>query len=133
VARELEILYRPIDDPDAKTPTPGIDTTPQRFLSKSTDYRMLYSDLHKDLQQETEWIQTKLLYPAMEAKESLAPLKKTIKKRENCKLDFERYQSRTDHARQKASKSGRDDPALVKHESDLSAATVVRQLCHSHI
>ena len=126
MAREFEILYNPIDDPDAKTPTPGINTTPQKLLVKSADYRTAYSEMQKDLQQETELIQTKLLYPAMEAKESLAPLKKTIKKRENCKLDFERYQSRADHARQKTSKSARDDVALAKHESDLSNAKTVR-------
>jgi len=128
MAAELEVLYRPINVPDFPDQP---NTTPKAYLDKSRDYRVSYGGLESDLQQETGWIQTKLLYPAMEAKEAMAPLKKTIKKREDYKLDYERYQSRTDHARQKGTKSARDEAALAKHEGDLTQAVNVRALSES--
>jgi len=127
VASSLESLYKPIDVPeDAKIESANRrGNTPQIYLTKTADFRNINIRLQADLQQEIEWIQTKLFYPATEAKEATKPLKRTIKQREDYKLDFERYQSRADHARQKASKSVRDESALIKHEDDLLQATIV--------
>ena len=121
VARELEIIYGPIEDPEDQIQNHG--QTPKVYLEKSVDYQATYLSLESELQQETRWIQTKLLGPAMDAKESIAPLKKTIKRRENCKLDFERFQTRVDHLKQKGMRN--DDAALMKHEADLAQAITV--------
>jgi len=126
-ASSLESLYKPIEVPeDAKIESATRrGNTPQVYLAKTADFRNINIELQADLQQEVEWIQTKLFYPASEAKDATKPLKKSIKQREDYKLDFERYQSRSDHARQKASKSVRDEAALIKHEDDLLQATIV--------
>lgn len=123
VATCLETLYRPFHDPESHF---NAEYDPA-LLAKAQHLKSSYIDLEKDLQQETSWIQSKLLQPAMDAKQSCVPVKKLIKQRENCKLDFERYQSRVDHAKAKANRSARDETALIKHESDLSQATTV---CH---
>lgn len=126
VAGSLETLYKPVEAPDAKIESGNASrTTPQAYLTKTVDYRNVNAAMQTDLQQEVEWIQTKLIYPAAEVKESTKPLKKMIKQREDYKLDFERYQSRADHAKQKNAKTARDEAALVKHEDDLLQATVV--------
>lgn len=127
VASSLETLYKPIDVQEGAKIESGNrrGATPQSYLTKIGDFKNSNIELQADLQQEVEWIQTKLLYPATEAKEATKPLKKTIKAREGYKLDFERYQSRADHARQKAAKSVKDESALVKYEDDLLQATIV--------
>ncbi|GAM87173.1 hypothetical protein ANO11243_051940 [Dothideomycetidae sp. 11243] len=123
IARELETLYSPIHDPESQFNA----ATDPAMLDKAVQFRTSYSDLEKELQQETDWIQTKLLHPAMDAKQSIAPLKKVVKKRENHKLDYERYQARVDHAKTKGAKSQRDEATLIKHEADLSGALVLYQ------
>lgn len=120
VASELETLYQPVHDPESNF---NVEAD-QGLLEKATHLKKSYADLDNDLQQETNWIQTKLLRPAMDAKQSIAPLKKVIKKRENYKLDYERYQGRVDHAKQKA-KTIKDEGALAKLEADLSGAISV--------
>lgn len=127
VASSLEILYKPIEVTEGAKIDSGNrrGNTPQSYLTKIGDFKTANSELQADLQQEVEWIHSKLFYPATEVKEATKSLKKTIKAREGYKLDFERYQSRADHARQKAAKSVRDESALVKCEDDLLQATIV--------
>lgn len=114
-------MYLPIEDPES-----GVEhgATPQKYLEKATSYRGSQLELAQDLQQETDWIQTKLIHPAMEAKEYIGYTKKTMKKREDCKLDYERCKKRADNLRVKAN-TERDEAALAKLETDLSQATWV--------
>ncbi|PNS19486.1 hypothetical protein CAC42_7330 [Sphaceloma murrayae] len=121
IAQQLETLYRPMHDPESKY---NAESDPA-LLDKALHLKTTYVDLEKDLQQETAWIQAKLLQPAMDAKQSLGALKKSLKNRENYKLDYERYQSRVDHVRSKGIKGGKDEVALVKHESDLAEAAAL--------
>ncbi|KAG9537988.1 hypothetical protein KCV01_g26789, partial [Aureobasidium melanogenum] len=76
--------------------------------------------LGKDLGTEINSIEPRLLRPAMDAKDSLKMLKKSIKRREDLKLDYERYNSRVDSARRKDTRSAREENALMKHEADLA-------------
>lgn len=69
-------------------------------------------------------VQNRLVTPAEQAREHLKPLKKTLKHRENTKLDYERYLSRTEHAQKKQTRSMKEEAALAKHESDLAQAHV---------
>ena len=88
VAETLHLLYKPIeveDDPDNPSqhkPAP----TPRRYLDKASDLESIYSNLGKDLSNEINSIEPKLLRPAMDAKDSLKMLKKAIKRREDLKV-----------------------------------------------
>ncbi|KEQ72345.1 hypothetical protein M436DRAFT_48412 [Aureobasidium namibiae CBS 147.97] len=129
VAETLHLLYKPIeveDDPDnpmQHKPAP----TPRRYLDKASDLQSIYSNLGKDLSNEINSIEPKLLRPAMDAKDSLKMLKKAIKKREDLKLDYERYNSRVDSAQRKETRSVREENALVKHEGDLARSNAEYQ------
>jgi len=101
------------------------DTTPKAFTDKAVHLRGSYAELQQDLQQENSIIESKLLNPAIDAKDSIAPLKRVVKKREDTKLDFERYNGRAETARRKDVKSQRDEAALQRHEMNLSQATYV--------
>jgi hypothetical protein len=69
----------------------------------------------------------RIIKPASEAKEYIQPIKKTIKKRENKRLDYERHFDRVTSATKKQKRSERDDAALAKAEVELSKATDVRR------
>ena len=64
-----------------------------------------------------------MIRPAVDAKDSLSIMKKTIKKREDRKLDYERYQNRVDSGLKKTKRSERDNTNLAKAQSDLERAT----------
>lgn len=49
-----------------------------------------YEDLKKDLMEEVNMVDIKMIKPAQEAKDYLQPLKKTIKKREDRKVGLNR-------------------------------------------
>lgn len=126
IAQEFETLYRPLDDqmdPGGAGRAPS--STPKSFLDKCAGLRATYEELQVELRQDTSLIETKLLRPAWDIKESIAPLKKDIKRRENSKLDFERYSSRVEASMKKENRSAKEEAALAKHESDLNQATYV--------
>jgi amphiphysin len=88
VAEILHSLYKPIegeDDPDNPTQHKAAPT-PQRYLDKAGDFQSIYTNLSKDLSNEITSIEPKLLRPAMDAKDSLKMLKKSIKRREDLKV-----------------------------------------------
>lgn len=88
VAETMFLLYKPIEveddpaNPVQQKPAP----TPRRCLDKAGDLQTVYSALGKDLGNEVNSIEPKLMRPAMDAKDSLKSVKKAIKRREDCKV-----------------------------------------------
>ena len=58
-------------------------------------------------------IDHKLVRPAEEARTALKGLHKTLKHRENMKLDYERYLSRAEHARKKEMRTAKEEANLA--------------------
>lgn len=121
VAAEFETLYKPLEVTEGNQGS----ITPQQYLTKTGGLRATYARLQADLRSETEMIDAKLLRPATEARNSILLLKPVIKKREDCKLDYERFHSRVEHAQKKDIKSPKEEAALARHEMDLADATAV--------
>jgi hypothetical protein len=92
-------------------------------MSRTVRIKSEYDDLKTDLTEEVSQVDVKMIHPAQDAKDSLQLLKKTIKKREDKKLDFERYQSRYDALMKKTKRTDREDASLLKAKDDLSLAT----------
>lgn len=125
-------LYKPIEPIDHEQPhrpTP----TPKQYMDKCLALQKTYAELAKDLQQELNMIQTRLVDPAEQARACLKPLKQTLKHRENTKLDYERYLGRMEHAQKKQTRSAKEEAALAKHESDLAQAHVDYQSADDQI
>jgi hypothetical protein len=55
-------------------------------MARTIRMREEYEDLKKDLMEEVNMVDTRMIKPAQEAKDYLQPLKKTIKKREDRKV-----------------------------------------------
>lgn len=60
--------------------------TPEKTLVRTTKLREEYEDLRKDLMGVVNSVDDRMIRPAAQAKDFLAPLKKTIKKREEKKV-----------------------------------------------
>lgn len=137
---EFEGMYAPIvGAADSYHGHQPVDT-PESTMARTVRLREEYEELKKDLMDEVNMVEEKIIKPAMDAKDSLSLMKKTIKKREDRKvlrprslnlqlkltasqLDFERYQGRVETGRKKTKRSDRENAALSKNELDLTRAT----------
>nr|OQO29269.1 hypothetical protein B0A51_07514 [Rachicladosporium sp. CCFEE 5018] len=127
-------VYKPIEADDTTVdlrhkPTP----TPQKYMVKCLGMQKTYAELRTELQQEIMMIDSKLIKPAEEAKQQLKPLKRTIKHRENMKLDYERYTGRTEHVRKKETRSVKEEQILAKHENDMHQAHIDYQTADDQV
>ncbi|PWY72924.1 hypothetical protein BO70DRAFT_364706 [Aspergillus heteromorphus CBS 117.55] len=120
---EFEGLYAPIVGSSDASAVDKAVPTPEATLARTNHLREQYEDLRKDLLGELAAVDERMIRPASQAREFMSPVKKTIKRRDDRKLDFERYQSRVDTYNKKTRRSDRDNAALVKAESDLERAT----------
>ncbi|RHZ46251.1 uncharacterized protein CDV56_104860, partial [Aspergillus thermomutatus] len=119
---EFDGIYAPIIGSSDST-TAKAAPTPEATLARTRRLREEYEELRKELAEEINAVDQRMIRPASQAKDYLTPLKKTIKKREDRKLDYERYQSRVDSYTKKTKRSDRDNAALAKAETDLARAT----------
>jgi len=129
---DLETLYTPIltsngNEADRYTPTPR--TAFQRVHSLKEGYL----ELKNDMLEEVQAMNTRIVTPAKEVRAALQPYKKVIKKREDHKLDYERYKGRTENYEKKTKRSDREDKALTKYQVDLSAATSAYEAADDHL
>ncbi|PYI08023.1 hypothetical protein BO78DRAFT_365407 [Aspergillus sclerotiicarbonarius CBS 121057] len=130
---EFEGLYAPIlGASDSSAPQNGIPT-PQATLARTNKLREHYEDLRKELLGELAAIDERMIRPASQAREYLSTVKKTIRKRDDRKLDYERYHGRVDNYSKKTKRSERDNAALVKAESDLAKATEDYEAADEHL
>ncbi|KAJ9612534.1 hypothetical protein H2200_004131 [Cladophialophora chaetospira] len=120
---EYTLLYAPIvgagDDYHGHNPA----QTPDNVMRRTARIKQEYEDLKRDLSEDLIQVEERLIKPAQNAKESLQYMRKTIKKREDRKLDFERHQNRVDAQLKKKGRSEKDDAALMKFQAELDSAT----------
>jgi amphiphysin len=86
LAALFETVYKPVvgaTEQHARRP-PG--ETPHELMQRTTDLNTIYSELKEDLNVELQMIDKRLINPAIEARDALKPMKKTIKKREDKKV-----------------------------------------------
>lgn len=131
IVTTLEELYNPIigATSDGYGHEPAL--TPQVQLERSANLKETFAELKSDLLDEVHMMDLRIIKPASDAKEYIQPIKKTIKKRENKRLDYERYQDRVTNAAKKQKRSERENGSLAKSEEDLAKAADVSLLSYS--
>jgi amphiphysin len=102
--------------------------TPQLQLDRSAKLKETYAELKADLLEEVIMMDARIIKPATEAKEYIQPIRKTIKKRDNKRLDWERYIDKVNHSSKKMKRTDRENAALAKAEEDLAIAADVSVL-----
>lgn len=63
-------------------------STPEKTMQRTTRLRDDYEALKADLLEEVNLVDSRMIKPAMDAKDYVQPMKKTIKKREDKKVEF---------------------------------------------
>lgn len=99
--------------------------TPPAQVERVSKLKESYAELRTDLMDEVNMMDIRIISPATEAKNYIQPLKKTIKKRENKRLDLEKYQDRVHRSLKKPNRTERENTVLAKAQEDLSKATDV--------
>ncbi|OKL57422.1 hypothetical protein UA08_07048 [Talaromyces atroroseus] len=122
LVHEFDTLYAPIvGSSETSNARPSVET-PTETLTRTTRLNEEYESLRADLLVDINSVDTRMIGPMQQAKESLGPMKKAIKKREDKKLDFEHFQSRVDNSLKKTKRSDRDNAVLAKAEAELAKA-----------
>ena len=93
--------------------------TPELQLEQALRLKEVYTELRNDLLEELELIEVRVAKPATSVREYIDPLRKTIKKRENKRLDFEKVQDKTSKLQRKSGRSSKEDASLAKLEAEL--------------
>ena len=126
----FEELYNPIvGASDGHGPEPVM--TSQLQLDRTSKLKDTYAELKTDLLEEVNMMEARVIKPATDAKDYIQPVRKSIKKRENKRLDWERYQDKVRNAGKKMKRSDRENAALAKAEEELANAGDVRDMFRS--
>ncbi|KAI0506191.1 hypothetical protein F5B22DRAFT_625102 [Xylaria bambusicola] len=132
VATEYDGLWDPIvgaSDGLGKLATP----TPELQLEQALRLKEVYTDLKADLLDELELIEARIVKPASSAREYIDPLRKTIKKRENKRLDFEKIQDKTSKLQRKPGRTPKEDASLAKLEAELARVSEAFHTADAHL
>ncbi|GKT71707.1 SH3 domain signaling protein [Colletotrichum tofieldiae] len=132
IVKEYEGLYDPIIGASEGHARPGI-TTPQLQLDRTFKLSGAYSDLKDELTGEVAAIDSQVIRPATEAREFIQPLRKTIKKRENKRLDYEKAQDKVKKLQKKTGRTAKEDAQLSKVEFEMSCASEEFEVADAHL
>ncbi|KHJ36451.1 putative sh3 domain containing protein [Erysiphe necator] len=125
-------LYNPITSgSDRHDAVPTV--TPIEKLKKVVHLQEIFSDLKSDLLSEVKMIESRVIKPAIEVKEFIQPAKKSIRKRENKRLDLEMYTSRVNNYTKKMKRTERENVALAKAEEEVAEAACSFKLADDHL
>ncbi|KAH7021548.1 uncharacterized protein B0I36DRAFT_297285 [Microdochium trichocladiopsis] len=118
IVTELESLYDPIVGAADETAKPH-NATPELLLERTLRLREAYDELKTDLLEEIEVVDDKVVKPVSAARDYISPVRKTIKKREKLRLDYENVQTDVTKLQRKPSRTPKDDKSLAKAEAEL--------------
>ncbi|KAL8687139.1 MAG: hypothetical protein Q9218_006604 [Villophora microphyllina] len=133
LAYDFQEIYSPIVESSETYEGSGATETPKPTMMRTVKLQQAYAELKTDLLEEVNGVDTRILRPAMDAKDHLQPLRRVIKKRMDKKMDFEKYQSRVDKGRKNMKRNDKDNAALAKAETDLFHATEEYNAADDHL
>ncbi|KAI1851971.1 hypothetical protein JX265_008223 [Neoarthrinium moseri] len=132
IVTEYEGLYDPIEG-TGRTNARTAATTPELQLNRTFALKAAYTDFRTDLFEEIGQIESNIIKPASDARDCLAPLRKTIKKRENRRLDYDKAQEKAVKLQRKPGKSPKEEAALAKAEEEVARAADEFQVVDDHV
>ncbi|KAI1423887.1 hypothetical protein F5Y12DRAFT_503403 [Xylaria sp. FL1777] len=132
VATEYDGLWDPIVGASKGLGRPAAPT-PELQLEQALRLKEVYTELKADLMEELVLIETRVVKPASSAREYIDPMRKTIKKRENKRLDFEKIQDKTTKLQRKSGKTSKEDASLAKLEAELARVSEDFHAADAHL
>ncbi|KAI0012014.1 hypothetical protein F4779DRAFT_570039 [Xylariaceae sp. FL0662B] len=132
VITEYDGLWDPIVGATDGHGKPSVPT-PELQLERTLKLKNTYTELKAELLEEVGLIESNILRPATDARDCIAPLRKTIKKRENKRLDYEKSQDRVNKLQRKPGRTAKEDATLSKAEAEESRAAEEFNFADSHL
>ncbi|KAI1263372.1 hypothetical protein F5Y18DRAFT_126353 [Xylariaceae sp. FL1019] len=132
VVTEFDCLWDPIvgaSDGLGKPPAP----TPELQLAQALQLKEAYAELKTELLGELGLIEARVVKPATDARDYISPIRKTIKKRENMRLDYEKVQDKATKLQRKPGKTPKEDAVLQKLEADVARTAEEFHIADAHI
>ncbi|TLD07834.1 hypothetical protein PgNI_10479 [Pyricularia grisea] len=132
IATEYEGLYDPIvgaTDGHGKEMIP----TPESQLQRTLRLCEVYRELKDELMEEIGQIEPRVIKPATDARDCIQPIRKTIKKRENKRLDYEKQQDKVNKLARKSSKTPKEESQLVKAQEDMNNLAEEFHIADGHL
>lgn len=103
--------------------------TPDLQLHRTFRMKETCGDLRTDVMEELTQIEAVIIKPATDARDCLAPIRKTLKKRENRRLDYEKAQEKVVKLQRKPGKTAKEEASLAKAEQEVARTAEVRSAC----
>lgn len=124
IVTEFEGLYDPIV---GATDGHGREAaaTPELQLERTLKLREVYSELRTELLQDITAIEERIIRPATDARTFISPIRKTIKKRENKRLDYEKLQEKVTKLQRKPGRNPKEEASLAKYHDEMTRAADV--------
>ncbi|KAK4188992.1 hypothetical protein QBC35DRAFT_450747 [Podospora australis] len=132
IVTEFESLYDPVvgaTDGHGREAIP----TPKQQLARSFRLREVYSDLRTELLQDITAIEERIIRPGTDARTLIAPIRKTIKKRENKRLDYEKAQDKVTKLQRKPGRTPKEDASLSKYHDEMTRAADEFGIADEHL
>ncbi|TGJ78277.1 hypothetical protein E0Z10_g10487 [Xylaria hypoxylon] len=107
--------------------------TPELQLEQALRLKEVYTELKTDLLEELALIEARVVKPASSAREYIDPMRKTIKKRENKRVDYENIQERTTKLQRKIGRTPKEDASLAKLEAELARVSEDFHAADAHL
>ncbi|KAF2674693.1 SH3 domain-containing protein [Microthyrium microscopicum] len=131
MATDFDDLYQYIHgDPDTNR---RYHAATRDQLAKAKAFKECLASCRDVIIQELADVERRVGGPAKETRKHIDAFRKIIKRREDRKLDFERYKSRTVALEQKSTRSERDNNALLKHQIDLDVSEKGYEVADDHL
>ncbi|TGZ78280.1 hypothetical protein EX30DRAFT_373977 [Ascodesmis nigricans] len=116
-------LYQPIPRSGAteshKKPP---EDTPLEVFDRVKELQNVYGGLKNDMMGEVQRVEKLVVAPLAQCVQMMKPVRKALERRENKKLDFERFNRNAEQARAKLNKTDAQHAATSRAESDLERA-----------
>ncbi|KAI2604955.1 uncharacterized protein GGS25DRAFT_502744 [Hypoxylon fragiforme] len=132
IVTEYDSLWDPIVGATDGHGRPAMPTADLQ-LERTLRLKEAYTELKAELLEEVGLIESTIIRPAMDARECIAPLRKTIKKRENKRLDFEKCQEKANKLQRKPARTPKEDATLAKAEAEVARAAEEFDFADSHL
>ncbi|KAK4222560.1 hypothetical protein QBC38DRAFT_460283 [Podospora fimiseda] len=132
IVTEIEGLYDPIvgaTDGHGRDAVP----TPQLQLERTLALKEVFHELRTDLLQEITSIEERVLRPATDARNFIAPIRKTIKKRENKRIDYEKLQEKAIKLQRKGGRSAKEEVTLAKTQDEVARTAEEFGIADDHL
>lgn len=132
IVTEFDGLWDPIVGASDGHGKPAVPT-PDLQLERTLRLKEAYAELKAELLDEVNLIESTIIRPATDARDCIAPLRKTIKKRENKRLDYEKCQDKANKLQRKSGRTPKEEASLAKAEAEVARTAEEFQVSDSHL